>query len=470
VRRLARQLATEAGLLVIIAATLGLVGSVWLSLYLRGLAFLRQAEWREITLLDWRVLALAGSVLALLTLLVSLAPILGLKRLGIATASRQIAARASLAQRLAGFAQIAVAGMLGGAAIAFGWYLGALLFGDPGFTTSDRYLFQTFAQGDAQAETRIIELGRWRDAAASIPGVTAVAFGNPIPGTEGNGSATRIPDPGDRSSEIEVFTGALDRAFVDVLGLELVYGRAPEANETDVVVVNETLARRLFGRDNVVGERMPAGLPPGEVIGVLEDMSFGHPAAPARPYVFRARSGSASLTGIIAADLPAAELQQALARIQATDLPMPISALRPLSLLRNELIAADRARGLLTIVTASLVVLLAAFGFYGTQRYLVAAGRREYAIRASLGAGPRSIGRLVVRRGLALGLPGLIAGALMAFIIVAWLRDEFVPRTVSPSLVTAWVVAGLVLLMLVASLTPAREARRIQPAPLLRED
>src|SRR5690606_17520127 len=105
--RLSRQLASEAALLVVVGAALGLVASVWLAEFLRGLTFLRQAQWRDVTLLDWRVLAIVGAFLALLTLLVSLAPMLGLKRLGIAASSRQISARATVAQRVAGMAQIA---------------------------------------------------------------------------------------------------------------------------------------------------------------------------------------------------------------------------------------------------------------------------------------------------------------------------------------------------------------------------
>jgi ABC-type antimicrobial peptide transport system permease subunit len=69
-----------------------------------------------------------------------------------------------------------------------------------------------------------------------------------------------------------------------------------------------------------------------------------------------------------------------------------------------------------------------------------------------------------------LSLPGLVIGAFLAFIVVAWLRDDFVSRDISPGIVTLSVTVGLVLLLLSASLGPARQARRTQPAPLLREE
>ena len=132
--------------------------------------------------------------------------------------------------------------------------------------------------------------------------------------------------------------------------------------------------------------------------------------------------------------------------------------------------APDRARGLLTMVTAVLVVMVAAFGFYGAQRYLVAAGRREYAIRAAVGAAPGAVGRLVLLRALQISLPGVALGGLLAFIVAAYLRGDYVSPEVSSGVVTLLVIAGLASIVLVASIGPAREARRTQPAPLLRED
>jgi hypothetical protein len=479
VRRVARQLVTEAGLLVLASAILGLVASVWLGMYLRGLALLRDAEWREVTLLDWRVLGFAVAFMLALSLLVALAPVVGLKRAGIAASSREVAGRASPVQRLAGTAQLAVAGALGAAAIAFAWHLGALMFGDPGYELTDRYVAEFRRPADspgATSDVRRLEIPQRREVMESIPGVTAVSFGRPVPAVDLNSFAgLNIPRSDNSSTTIEAVTGNVDGRFVEVLGLRLAHGRALGDDE-EAVMVNQALARAVFGRENVVGEHLPEGdnlrgYGGQEIVGVLEDMSYGHPAGAIGPIVF-GRSGAFSEGPlVIESGLTAAALQRELDRLtESGSLDIVLSNIRPLHQPRADQLAPDRARTSLTIATAALVVLLAAFGYYGTQRYLVAAGRREYAIRASLGAGPRALGKLVVSRGLLMSLPGLVLGGMLAFIAVAWLRSDFLGDEVSPAVVTVAVVAGLALLLLAATLGPAGEARRTQPAPLLRED
>src|SRR5690606_26771755 len=133
----------------------------------------------------WRVLSLAGAVLLVLTVLVSLAPVIGLKRLGIAASSQRVTARASLAQRLAGTTQIAVAGTLGAAALALGWHLGSIMFGSPGYETANRYAVEGLTGAlplPATNEQIALELARRREAIEALPGVTSAAFGGPVPG------------------------------------------------------------------------------------------------------------------------------------------------------------------------------------------------------------------------------------------------------------------------------------------------
>ena len=482
--RIARQLTTEAGVLIAAAAILGLALSVWLAAFLRGLAILRQAEWQNVTLLDWRVLGLTASVLIVLTILVSLAPVLGVRRLGIAGSSRETRARASLAQRLAGTAQIAVAGAIGAAAVAFGWHIGALVFGDPGYALDDGYVVR-FDDGRQRSGTDFegyrVDMARRREVIEAVPGIEAIAFGNPAPGDELlYGLTARFPDPSDASQTFTAKVGMLDGRFVQVLGLRMAHGRGAGIGSdasfgNSEALVNQTFARAYWGRDDVVGEHLPSR--PGnlwtnaEIVGVLEDLSFTHPAADVEPLLFISFHPGVGQAAVIQSTLTAAQLQQELDGLATSGaLDVHATGIRSLRAMRNELIAPDRARGLLTLVTASLIVVLAGMGYYGTQRYLVAAGRREYAIRSSLGAAPGKLGRLVMQRGLLMSLPGLALGGMLGFIVAAWLRDDFVSRDISPALVTAYVVVGLTALLLSATIGPALTASRTQPAPLLREE
>ncbi len=355
-----------------------------------------------------------------------------------------------------------------------------MTLGHPGYETADRYRFSFNpvyfdSAGRMVPPSGPVDAVRQREVLEALPGVRAVTLSSLSPGAQASLLMRPIRDPRDATGEIAIAYGTIDENFVDVLGMTLLYGRAPGATEQGAALVNQSLARLYFGRDNVVGEQLEfpdiTGAQQTEIVGVLEDISFVHPAADVDPMLLVQQYSPSFLGGVIASSLPAAGLQQQLeGLVESRTVELGQPTVRPLTDLRNNLIAPDRARSWLTIATASLVVLLAALGFYGTQRYLVAAGRREYAIRASLGAGPRALGRLVFARGILLSAPGLVVGALLAFIVAAWLRDDLVSRDVVPGVVTLAVVAGMILLLLAASVGPARHARRSQPAPLLREE
>jgi ABC-type antimicrobial peptide transport system permease subunit len=280
----------------------------------------------------------------------------------------------------------------------------------------------------------------------------------------------------DPTQRVQVRVVPIDARFVEMLGLRVLAGRTPAASEAGVALINRTLAQALFGRDDAAGESLPlasTGQATTEIVGVLEDLSFEHPSAEVRPMAFVTSMPrmQTSFAALIESESTSAQLERELrALAQSGAIELPPANVRPLSLLRSNLLIGDIVRAALTLAGAGLVIVLAASGFFGTQRYLVAAGRREYAIRASLGAGPRALGRLVMERGLRLGLPGLVIGTLAAFATVAWLRDSYVPRETSALTIAAAVAAALVLLMIAASTGPARSARRTQPAPLLRED
>jgi predicted permease len=477
--RLARQLATESAVLVAIAGVLGFSVSVWLASIISSLDLFRALDWHGVTVLDWRVLVLFGASLLVLTLLVSLAPMLALKRSGFALGSQHVTARASVAQQVVGTVQIALAATFAGAAIAFIWFLSPMLLEHPGYELKDRHAFdfyQSFSFDPTTGRTTTPDPERQREVIEALPGVRSVTFADLVPARQTALDKFEARDPDNPLQLVEIGFTNIDSRFVDVLGLRLLYGHVPADTEVGASLVNVALARRVFGRDDVVGEILEietARAPRTEIIGVLEDLSYLHPGAEVEPIAFvNIPPPVVPVRGVIESPLSSAALRALLQDRAASgelELGSP-NAVTPLASLRDVRIAPDRERALLTICTAVMVVLLAAFGFYGTQNYLVLAGRREYAIRAALGANSEALTRLVYGRGFVFGLPGLLVGLLMAFIVVSWLRGAFLSGDVSPGLVTLIVVLGLTLLLLAASRGPALAACRTQPASALRQD
>jgi hypothetical protein len=472
-KRLAQQLAVEAGLMILVATVLGVLISLWLSAALRELPFLQLAEWRDVSPFDWRVLGMLCGLMLLFTLFVSLAPVFGLKRMGISASSGMVMARAGWGQRLAGTIQVTLTGVVGAVAVAFAWHLVFYLNTDRGFDAEDVLLveFERVPTSVGQASTQqaiILERERQREVIAGLSGVEDVTIASYAPGGAGNLPYTIVRRESD--NYVELATVYIDEHYFDVLGIPLAHGSMStfDPHVLSQFVVNESYAIKTFGRADVAGEVTSTN---NFVTGVIRDVAFGHPAEtpPATifiPYPLAFYPLALVKTGMRPAQLRM-QLQQA---IDSGELQVGLGEITPLADVAGRDFRPDRVRSALTASSAMLVVFLAAIGFYGTQRYLVTAGRREYAIRSALGAGPRSLGRLVIARGVRLGLPGLIFGIILAFLVVAWLRDGFVTSAVSPYGTSLSVMLVIVALILAASFGPAHQARKTAPAALLRED
>ncbi|MGH8217537.1 MAG: FtsX-like permease family protein [Steroidobacteraceae bacterium] len=473
--RLARQLVTETALIVVAAAITGVLLSLWLAAFLQHLALLRNAEWHAVTPLEWRVLAMALGAVLLLTALVSLGPVLGARRAAIAATSRLTGARPGPLQLAAETVQIIVASVLASAAIAFLWYLAILNHTPLGFEPQGVYVIAMKPPKRAVSlYTPVQQVAAERDhrrrVIGGLPGVEGVAFGSAVPGRV-TPFVALFPRPGSRATDVVSATMlSSDPELPAVLGMRLLYGRGLPPGDPNAVLVNETLARQLWGRSNVVGEVF--GRSHLRIVGVLRDAVFGHPSEAVEPMIFRLFT-PLSFNDLIVVRTSGTlrELRRALRqKIDEGALRLDIDSVRPLSEIWRSELAPDRARMLLSTGSAILVVLLAALGFYGTQRYLVEAGRREYAIRSAVGAGPRSIRRLVLTRAVLLALPGSIAGAALSYSLVAWLHADFLAREVAPGLVTAATLLTIAAITLGASFGPALLAARSPPARHLREN
>jgi ABC-type antimicrobial peptide transport system permease subunit len=119
---------------------------------------------------------------------------------------------------------------------------------------------------------------------------------------------------------------------------------------------------------------------------------------------------------------------------------------------------------------AAFGLLLAAMGIYGLVSYAVAQRQREIGVRIALGAGGRSIVALVSRRGLLLAAAGVAGGIGGSFALTRVLRSLLFGTSATDPAV--FVRSGLVLIVIVlaASLIPARRATKVDPIIVLRAE
>ena len=120
----------------------------------------------------------------------------------------------------------------------------------------------------------------------------------------------------------------------------------------------------------------------------------------------------------------------------------------------------------------AVALLLSGLGVYGVVAFLVSQSTREIGIRMALGAGRRRVLGEILRRGVALALPGVLGGGALAALVAVGLSRIDVLLGVAPADPLALVsVAGLLTgVVLVASAIPATRASRVPPAEALRHE
>ena len=204
-----------------------------------------------------------------------------------------------------------------------------------------------------------------------------------------------------------------------------------------VVVVNETLANRLWKGRNPIGQRLRPNLsasmgtsnnPWHTVIGVAKDVKEGgvDRQAGTELYMFTRAAGAAyrwhgtPMGGQRsahdergAADEPAARGAVADARgcRSGRGPGGPVVRLRDMDAVFAESIRRPRLLAQLLGAFAGLALLLAAVGTYGVLSYMVTERRREIGIRMALGAARSSVIALVMKQGLQAPLVGVVVGA-----------------------------------------------------------
>ena len=270
---------------------------------------------------------------------------------------------------------------------------------------------------------------------------------------------------------------AIGPGYAETLRVPLVRGREftarDDATAPPVALVNETLARRYWPKENPVGKHILLGrMPqPSEVAGVLGDVRNASLAADVSPeiYIPFAQLPWPTMNLVVrTTGDPRGLISAVRARVLALDRDQPVTAVRSMDEVLESAAAQPRFTASLLGALSGIALLLAVVGIYGVISYSVAERTQEMGIRMALGAERADILRLVLRQGLLLALAGIAIG-VAASLALTRLLASLLYRVSVTDLATFTAGAVLFLLVaLVASYLPARRATRADPLESLR--
>jgi predicted permease len=486
--RIVIQLVTEGLLFAGAGAGLALAGAAAMGQWIKGLVIARSLPAMSDVPIDWRVFLFAAGVSVAASVAASILPAVVGSRVRLSPALAQGARGQSAGGR---HVRRALTALQVGVAVAL-LSVGMLLVRSMvarhrvplGYETRNVLTFSLDANAQGYHEDRIARLfGDSLDRLRQQPGVVQAGYAWSAPFRPiGAGNQYRPADRPD-SAPVGVDINSISDGFLPALGVRFVDGRdftSAEARDSakggaPVVIINEALARKLFGTPAVAGRRLLAQFPEGAsvtVVGVIVDIRERQiDYAPVEPRAYQPFAGGRMGWGTLHARLSApmaVVAPRVREMMREIDPHLPMYDVELVSESVDRYLAEPRLLARTIAAFAALAVLVAGLGLYGVLARGVEERRRELSIRAALGAGPAAIGRLISREALLVTAAGGAAGfggaCWMAQLIQARL---FGVTPYDPASMAA--VFGIVLTVALAStLAPARRAARIDVVRELR--
>ncbi|HVG29689.1 MAG TPA: ABC transporter permease [Pyrinomonadaceae bacterium] len=322
----------------------------------------------------------------------------------------------------------------------------------------------------------------------SLPGVIAAGYTTSVPlqwqgGANGFNVDGAQPPPG-------VMTNAIHRQvsanYLQTIGVALREGRYLDehdnAQSQPVLVVNETMARQFWQGESAVGKRISFGAGDGSdsepwrtIVGVVADVRQMGMDQPVKAEMYLPYSQVAGFAGFKPRDLviraagdPVGLVPAVRREVHAVDSDQPLSNIATMEQQLNDL-TGTRGIGMILLASfAGLALLLATMGIYGVLAYFVTQHVPEIGVRLALGAQPRDILALVLRKGMGLALGGVAAGLAAAFALTRLMSGLLFGVSATDPKTYALLALLLAAVALLACYLPARRAMKVDPMIALR--
>ncbi|MBZ5596174.1 MAG: ABC transporter permease [Acidobacteriia bacterium] len=490
--RLIRQMVTESLLLAAAGAAVGVALALWMGQSLeRMLPGVLPGTEYPITLnfsLNGDILAFATVLCAVLAVITGLAPALHLIHANVNESlkegGRSGTSGAGL-QRTRGMLVVSEVALAMLALVGTGLFTRSFLNAramNPGLNVHNllfaQYHVDTFC---TTSEQRAQFCFRLHDRLAARPGIVAVGYGLDIPLAVGTSNSTELEIEGyapRRKGETRAGSATVSPGYFDAVGIPLLEGRDFIEQDTPetvpVAIVNQSFAQRFFDGGNPVGHRMRANGPWVTIVGQVRDSKYRSVTEAPTPYFYRpfrqAHGGEFWIAFFIRTAGPARDLIATVRReaslVEATAAAFPVIPFE--EHVSAALFSQRVAAGLLSVL-GTVALLLAALGLYGVLAFAVGQREHEFGIRMALGAQSGDVLGMVIRQGMFLTLAGLAAGTILALVAGRLIAGFLVHLSASDPLILGGVGLFLVVVALVASYLPARQATKVDPSTSLRQ-
>ena len=486
--RIARQLLTESILLSGIACALGLLLAEWAMRALRTLppSTLPRAESIG---LDLPVLGFAAGVAVLTALLFGFAPALQITR-GAPSETLKEGGRTASAGRHGVRSALVVLEttlalvLLVGSGLLFKSFV-RLQTVDPGFEsknilTANISLPKSKYSTDAQT---IQFFGQVLERMQAVPDVkeAAVASGNPMDGSNLSfvfaTKQLQALAPADQPSAGYY---VVSPNYFHTLGIPLLVGRyftqGDFAGSPRVAIISQAVAQRFFHDRSPIGQTIKIGVGAGDppwreivgVVGDVKDDGLGE-AATMTVYEPCTQQAWSSMSLFLRSDSDPSHLASVLrSQVMSVDKDQPVAEIATGEQMMSQAVAQPQLRTLLLSLFAGLALVLASLGIYGVMSNMVAQRTHEIGVRMALGAGQRSVLRLVLSNGMRLTLLGIALGTAGAFALTRLMKSFLFHVTPTDPATFLEVALFLFAVALLASYIPARRATRVDPVVALR--
>ncbi len=432
---------------------------------------------------DLRSMAVAAAIALISTLLFALTPALTASRVDLTGALKDRGflnadPRGSRGRRLLVALQVLLSFILLVAAGLFARTILRFESMDAGFDRSVLLLKSDFLAVGIDKAKGLDFYRRSLDRIRELPGVRAASWAEDLPFERTLAVLERIrPEEQESDRWLRVEGNAVSSGYFKTVGMAILQGRDFTTREMDssanVVIVNETLARRFWPGTTPVGKYLRVrGQDDArfEIVGVVKDAKYRTPWEGEKPYAYFPfwRFPYYHMDLHVSGYGDPLQLVDSIRKAcQDVNPGVNLDNPRLMSAQLDSLLLQERSAAFLFMTFGGLALIMAAVGLYGIVSYSVARRTHEFSIRMALGARSVDIFKHVVSEGIALVLTGMAIGLPCCIVLARLLSSRLHGLSPFDPITYCGISLLCVSVAAIAVVMPARKAAK-DPARALR--